>query len=58
MPTRENIDIFDKLLTAAGGLIDMKRQVDRVEQEVRTLKAQSSGFIPPVTERVSPTVSS
>jgi DNA methyltransferase 1-associated protein 1 len=54
MPTRENIEVFDGLLTAAGGLIDMKRQVDRVEQEVRTMRAQSSGFIPPVARRVCP----
>lgn len=53
MPTRENIEIFDSLLAAAGGLIDMKRQVDRVEQEVRTLKAQLPGYIPPVAGRVS-----
>lgn len=53
MPTRENNSVFDGLLQAAGGLIDMKRQVDRVEQEIRTLKAQASGFVPPVARRVS-----
>lgn len=52
MPTRENIEVFDGLLLAAGGLIDMKRQVDRVESEIRTLKAQVSGFVPPIAKRV------
>lgn len=53
MPTRENIEMFEDLLTAAGGLVEMKRQVDRVEQEIRTSRAQASGFIPPITRRVS-----
>jgi DNA methyltransferase 1-associated protein 1 len=48
MPTRDNLEVFDRLLHAAGGLVDMKRQVDRVEQEVRTLRAQKEGFVPPL----------
>lgn len=48
MPTRTNLEAFEGVLTAAASLVDMKRQVDRVEQEVRTLKAQREGFIPPV----------
>lgn len=48
MPTRANLDAFDGVLQAAGGLVDMKRQVDRVDQELRTLKAQREGFVPPV----------
>ncbi|ORY31305.1 hypothetical protein BCR39DRAFT_527424 [Naematelia encephala] len=51
MPTRANLEVFDRLLLAAGGLIDMKRQVDRVEQEIRNLKAQQQGYVPPVTSR-------
>lgn len=48
MPTRGNIEAFDGVLQAAASLIDMKRQVDRVEQELRTIKAQREGYIPPV----------
>ena len=51
MPTRANLDEFDGLLQAAGALIDMKRQVDRVEQELRTLKAQKEGYIAPVESK-------
>jgi len=55
MPTRNNIEIFERLLVAAGGLVDMKRQVDRVEQEMRTLRAQREGFVAPMEGRkVSP----
>ncbi|OCF36012.1 SWR1-complex protein 4 [Kwoniella heveanensis BCC8398] len=46
MPTRGNIEMFDSLLQAAGSLIDMKRQVDRVEQELRTVRAQKEGLLP------------
>lgn len=48
MPTRGNLEAYDGVLGAAASLIDMKRQVDRVEQDIRTLKAQKDGFIPPV----------
>lgn len=48
MPTRANLDAFDGVLQAAGGLVDMKRQVDRVDQELKTLRAQREGFVPPV----------
>lgn len=48
MPTRTNLEAYDGVLSAATSLIDMKRQVDRVEQEIRTLKAQKDGFVPPV----------
>jgi DNA methyltransferase 1-associated protein 1 len=48
MPTRANLDALDGVLQAAGGLVDMKRQVDRVDQELRTLRAQREGFVPPV----------
>ncbi|WWC92407.1 uncharacterized protein L201_007364 [Kwoniella dendrophila CBS 6074] len=51
MPTRANIEMFDNLLQAAGALIDMKRQVDRVEQELRTVKAQKEGLLPTVDTR-------
>ncbi|KAK4684808.1 hypothetical protein P7C73_g5357, partial [Tremellales sp. Uapishka_1] len=47
MPTRNNIDMLERVLQAAGALMDMKRQYDRVEQELRTLRAQKEGFIPP-----------
>ncbi|ORX40780.1 hypothetical protein BD324DRAFT_612087 [Kockovaella imperatae] len=48
MPTRANLEEYDGLLTAAGALVDMKRQVDRVEQELRTLRAQKESYVPPV----------
>lgn len=48
MPTRSNLDALDGVLHAAAALVDMKRQVDRVEQEIRTVKAQREGFVPPV----------
>lgn len=48
MPTRGNLEAYDSVLQAAASLIEMKRQVDRVEQEVRTLKAQREGYVPPV----------
>lgn len=49
MPTRTNLEAYDGVLQAAASLVDMKRQVDRVEQEIRTLKAQrDGGYIPPV----------
>ncbi|OCF78753.1 SWR1-complex protein 4 [Kwoniella mangroviensis CBS 8886] len=51
MPTRNNIETFDSLLQAAGALIDMKRQVDRVEQELRTVKAQKEGLLPIIDSR-------
>ncbi|KAL7420807.1 swr complex subunit [Cryptotrichosporon argae] len=51
MPTRANIDIYERVLQAAGGLLDMKRQVDRVEQEIRTHTAQRNGFVPPVDRK-------
>ena len=51
MPTRNNVEIFDRVLLAAGGLVDMKRQFDRVEQEIRTLRAQREGFVQPVDRR-------
>lgn len=57
MPTRVNLEIFDGVLQAASNLVEMKRQVDRVEQEIRTLKAQKSGgFIPPVERKRSDSV--
>ncbi|KAK8850634.1 hypothetical protein IAR55_004553 [Kwoniella newhampshirensis] len=46
MPTRGNLEIFESLLQAASALIDMKRQVDRVEQELRTVRAQREGLVP------------
>ena len=45
MPTRDNFDVYEGVLLAAGALIDMKRQVDRVKQELRTLEAQRGGLI-------------
>jgi DNA methyltransferase 1-associated protein 1 len=48
MPTRPNLDMLERVFGAAAGLVEMKRQVDRVEQELRTLKAQKEGFIPPM----------
>jgi DNA methyltransferase 1-associated protein 1 len=51
MPTRSNLEEFDVLLVAAGALVDMKRQVERVSQELRMLRAQKEGFVPPVEQR-------
>jgi len=51
MPTRSNLEEFDVLLIAAGALVDMKRQVERVGQELRMLRAQRDGFVPPVDQR-------
>ena len=51
MPTRTNVELLERLLISAGALVDMKRQFDRVEQEIRTLRAQKEGFIPPVQSR-------
>ena len=48
MPTRSNIEELDGLLQAAAGLVDMKRQVDRIGQELRTLQAQREGHIVPI----------
>ena len=52
MPTRHNLEEFEGLIIASGALVDMKRQVDRVQQELRTLRAQKEGFIPPVEAAV------
>ena len=56
MPTQSNINEFDGLLLASGALIDIKRQCDRVEQDLRTLRAQREGYVPPVDgkRKVSP----
>jgi len=50
MPTRSNLEEFDALLVACGALVDMKRQVERVSQELRMLRAQKDGFVPPVEQ--------
>jgi hypothetical protein len=44
MPTKDNIAALEKTIHSAEGLIEMKRLVDRVEVEVRTLKAQRDGI--------------
>ena len=41
MPTRANIERLENLQTAAASLLEMKKNVDRVEQEIRVLQAQS-----------------
>ncbi|WWC65279.1 SWR1-complex protein 4 [Kwoniella dejecticola CBS 10117] len=51
MPTRSNIEMYDSLLQAAGALVEMKRQVDRVEQELRTVRAQKEGLLPTLETR-------
>jgi len=67
MPTKDNISALEKTIHAAEGLIEMKRLVDRVEVEVRTLKAQRDGIamttpaaVPvsttPIVEAVEPDV--
>jgi DNA methyltransferase 1-associated protein 1 len=52
MPTRLNLDAYDSLLVAVGALVDIKRQVDRVEQECRTLQAQRKAFVAPLQSSV------
>lgn len=43
VPTAANIERMEALQAAAGGLADMKRLVDKVEQEVKVLKARLRG---------------
>jgi hypothetical protein len=45
MPTRENLERYEALLNACGMLVDIKRMVDRAEQEVRVLKMQKESGI-------------
>lgn len=45
MPTRENLERYEALLTACGALVDVKRMVDRAEQEVRVLKLQKESGV-------------
>ncbi|KAL7412081.1 hypothetical protein BDY24DRAFT_416629 [Mrakia frigida] len=40
MPTRGSLERLEGLMAASQGLVEMKRNVDRVEQEVRILKAR------------------
>jgi DNA methyltransferase 1-associated protein 1 len=51
MPTRGNLDALDGVLVAGAALVDMKRQVDRVEQELRTLRAQREAYVAPLNPR-------
>lgn len=43
MPTAGNLERMEALQNAALGLLDMKKILDRVEQDVRTLKSQLRG---------------
>lgn len=45
MPTRENLERYEALLSACGMLVDIKRMVDRAEQEVRVLKMQKESGV-------------
>lgn len=57
MPTRTNLDALEGVFVAGAALVDMKRQVDRVEQELRTLRTQREGYVAPVQSRgVCPTL--
>lgn len=47
MPTRENLERYEALLAACGSLVDVKRMVDRAEQEVRVLKLQKESGVGP-----------
>jgi len=40
MPTRENCSQLESLLDATSALIETKKVVDRVEQDIRVLKAR------------------
>ncbi|TYJ52625.1 SWR1-complex protein 4 [Cryptococcus floricola] len=52
MPTRQNLEVLEGLLGAGAALVEMKRQVDRVEQELRTVRAQKEGLLPMATPGV------
>ncbi|KIO31111.1 hypothetical protein M407DRAFT_221649 [Tulasnella calospora MUT 4182] len=43
MPTAANLEKLEGLQAAAGGLLDMKKALDRVEQEIRINKARLRG---------------
>ncbi|KAG8908175.1 swr complex subunit [Tulasnella sp. 403] len=43
MPTSANLEKMEALQAAAAGLVDMKKMVDRVDQEIRVLKARLRG---------------
>jgi len=51
MPTRNNLEALDGVLVAGAALCDMKRQVDRVEQDLRSLRAQREGYVAPLQSR-------
>jgi hypothetical protein len=38
MPTRENVQLLEQLMQAAAALAETKRQVDRVEQDIRVTR--------------------
>lgn len=40
MPTRQNLEAYEALLGTCAMLVDVKRMVDRAEQEVRVLRMQ------------------
>ena len=46
MPTHNNLEMYEQLVNTASMLVEMKRQADRADQEVRSLEAQARGFIP------------
>ncbi|KZT60742.1 hypothetical protein CALCODRAFT_522889 [Calocera cornea HHB12733] len=43
MPTKGDVEKLDSLLNTAGILVEMKRSVDRLDQELRVLKARQKG---------------
>ncbi|KAL0249704.1 SWR1-complex protein 4 [Cryptococcus tetragattii IND107] len=49
MPTRQNLEVFEGLLNAAAALVEMRRQVNRVEQELRVVRMQKEGLMPVTT---------
>lgn len=49
MPTRQNLEVFEGLLNAAAALVEMRRQVNRVEQELRVVRMQNEGLMPVTT---------
>ena len=51
MPTRNNLEALDGVLVAGAALCDMKRQVDRVEQDLRALRVQREGYVAPLQSR-------
>lgn len=45
MPTKNNIEKFDTLQTALTQLIELKKNVDRTDQEIKMYKKRKEGLL-------------